>query len=159
METETLHFKIGLSGSSAKKQPAFNIAVNQKIYVDTELTSSPNDVEYFEFDAEVQEGECSLVIEFRNKQDDDTVLDSNGEIIDDLLLNIESVEIDEIDLGSLLWTASDYKPAYPVIYKGVKQREGVTLPESVKNCVNLGWNGHWILPFTSPAYIWLLENI
>jgi hypothetical protein len=62
-------------------------------------------------------------------------------------------------LGSLLWTASDYKPEYPGAHKAKMQAQGIELPESVKNCVNLGWNGKWILPFTSPFYIWLLENI
>jgi hypothetical protein len=74
-------------------------------------------------------------------------------------LNIDSIEIDEIDLGSLLWTASKYYPNYPVVYKTKMQSEGVNLPELVDNCVNLGWNGKWTLPFQSPFYIWLLENI
>lgn len=159
MDKETLHFKIGLSGSTAKKQPAFSISVNSNTMIDTVLTTAVNEIEYFEFDVEVQEGECSLVIEFKNKQDQDTVVDANGEIVDDLLLNINSIEIDEIDLGSLLWTTSSYRPIYPAIYKKNMEQQGNTLPESITSCVNLGWNGHWTLPFTSPYYIWLLENI
>jgi len=48
---------------------------------------------------------------------------------------------------------------YPERYKAEVFRRGDNLPDSVKNCVNLGWNGKWVLPFTSPFYIWLLENI
>lgn len=156
---ESLHFKIGLSGSSAKKHPMFKISVNGQQLVDGQLTSTANKTEYFEFDTEIEEGDCSLVIEFLNKSAADTVLDSNGNIIEDLLLNIDSIEVDEIDLGSLLWTASDYRPDYPEKYRSKMLAAGQELPESVKNCVNLGWNGRWILPFTSPFYIWLLENI
>ena len=62
-----------------------------------------------------------------------------------MLLNIESVEIDEIDLGNLLFTAKFIgdDPSRPVLDK----------------CKHLGWNGAWTLEFASPFYIWLLENI
>jgi len=158
-EQETLHFKIGLSGSSDKKHPEFKIYVNENELVSGTLTSPANQVEYFEFDTVLDEGDCSLTIEFLNKSMYDTVLDVNGVIVEDLLLNIDSIEIDEIDLGSLLWTASDYRPDYPDKHKLKMAQSGQALEESVKNCVNLGWNGKWILPFTSPFYIWLLENI
>ena len=156
---EKLHFKIGLSRSSTKKQPKFKIYVNNTELVCAELTSDAHTIEYFEFDAAVDEGDCHLAVEFLNKSVHDTVLDATGNIIEDLLLNIESIEIDEIDLGFLLWTTSNYYPEYPKSHQIKMQDLGNTLPESVKNCVNLGWNGKWMLSFTSPFYIWLLDNI
>ena len=158
-DKETLHFKIGLSGSSNKKKPKFIVSLNGQQYISSQIASDADVTDFFEFDAEINEGDCELTIEFVNKTVHDTVLDPAGNIIDDLLLNIESIEIDDIDLGSLLWTASDYKPNYPDVYKKQVANQGKELPESVKNCVNLGWNGKWILPFRSPFYIWLLENI
>jgi hypothetical protein len=158
-DKETLHFKIGLSGSSTKKHPKFKILVNDTSFVNGVLTKEANQTEYFEFDASVLDGENSLTIEFLNKTMYDTVLDHNDIIIDDLLLNIDSIEIDEIDLGSLLWTASKYMPNYPENHKLKMSQSGNSLPDCHSNCVNLGWNGQWILPFTSPFYIWLLENI
>ena len=158
MEKESLHFKLGLS-SSSKKQPEFAVYINDKEFLDTKISVTDNNIEYFEFDAEIEEGPCSLRIEFKNKLPEYTKINNNDEIVEDLLLNIDSIEIDEIDLGSLLWTASDYQPIYPEVYKQKMHSEGKELPKSVKNCVNLGWNGSWILPFTSPFYIWLLENL
>lgn len=158
-DKETLHFKIGLSSSSNKKKPKFIVSLNGDQYIDSQITTDAQVPEFFEFDAEIAEGECQLVIEFVNKTVYDTVLDAQGNIVDDLLLNIESIEIDDIDLGSLCWTASDYKPNYPDSYKRQIADQGLELQKSVKNCVNLGWNGSWILPFRSPFYIWLLENI
>ena len=158
-DKETLHFKIGLSKSSGKKQPKFRILVNNTEFVCAELSSDAHTIEYFEFDASVDDGECSLVVEFLNKSLHDTVLDVHGNMIEDLLLNIESVEIDEIDLGFLIWTSSDYYPNYPRSYLNKMLALGNELPDTVKNCVNLGWNGRWKLSFTSPFYIWLLENI
>lgn len=158
-DKESLHFKLGLSGSSAVKRPEFKILVNDIEVVHGTTTKDVNVTEYFEFDAEVNEGNCLLTIELINKSMRDTVLDSNGNIVQDLLLNIDSIEIGEIDLGTILWTHSEYKPDYPETYKIKMQKQGIILPETVKNCVNLGWNGKWTLLFTSPFYIWLLENI
>lgn len=159
MEHESLHFKIGLSGSSSKKQPKIKILLNGQEQLSTQLTVAPFVTQYFEFDATVHDGDCVLSIELLNKTIHDTVLDKDGNITEDMLLNIESVEIDEIDLGSLLWTASDYEPNYPEIYRQETIKQGKDLAVSIKNCVNLGWNGRWTLPFASPFYIWLLENI
>jgi hypothetical protein len=157
--TETLHFKIGLSGSSKVKHPEFRITVNNISFAQGKLTLGANETEYFEFNAIVDEGECFLSIELLNKTIHDTILDSEDNIIEDLLLNIDSIEIEDIDLGSLIWTASNYNPIYPEKHRLKMLQLGQELPKSVKNCVNLGWNGQWTLPFTSPFYIWLLENI
>lgn len=159
MDTEVLHFKIGLSRSSESKIVEFSILINDQVVVDSTLSGQKNSTEYFEFDSELNEGLCSLIVEFKNKSISDTILDANGNIIEDLLLNIDSIEVDEIDLGTLLWTASEYNPKYPAHYKIKMQAEGKDLSKPMKNCVNLGWNGQWVLPFSSPFYIWLLENL
>jgi hypothetical protein len=105
-----------------------------------------------EFDFDVEENtDNKLVVKLHNKSNTD-VLVEDGQIVKDTLLNIKSVEIDEIDLGSMIWTHSTYKPDHPQKFNG----EIVT---ELKNCVNLGWNGSYVLSFTSPFYIWLLENI
>ena len=155
MDKETLTFKIGLKGSSNIKQPKFNIAVNDQIFVHASLSVTTGEVEYFEFSADIVEGVNQLAITFLNKDPGDTAQDDQGNIVSDLLLSIDSIEIDEIDLGSLLWTMSVYNPIYPESYTNTEQKQ-IT---DVKNCVDLGWNGTWYLPFTSPFYIWLLENI
>jgi hypothetical protein len=159
MEKETLHFKIGLSGSSPVKQPEISIAINENEFFSGCLTLPPNETEYFEFDAEINEGDNSIVIKLKNKQSSDTVLDLDKKIQSDLLLNIESIEIDEIDLGSLLWTNSKYIPVYPADYVQEQKKLNAELNSELQYFVNLGWNGTWIFPFQSPFYIWLLENI
>ena len=159
MEKENLRFKIGLSGSSNRKQPEFVIKIDDEKLVHRKLTQSPNTVEYFEFEHTITEGPHLLKIELINKAFGDTVLDSEGNIIEDLLLNIESIEIDDIDLGALKWTLSVYEPKYPERYEREQNRQGKALPKQVQNCVNLGWNGVWQLPIESPFYIWLLEKI
>jgi len=159
MSKENLNFKIGLSRSSAGKDPEFSIYVGNTEYYSGALSKQPNEIEYFQFDAEVDEGDSFIKIQFKNKSDSDTIKDLDGNIVQDLLLNIESIEVDEIDLRQMLWTHSEYKPQYPLSYVKEQKKQGILLEDTKKNCVNLGWNGSWSISFTSPFYIWLLENI
>lgn len=151
---ETLQFKIGLSGTSQAKAPEFKIKLNDKEYFHSTLQQTPNETEFFEFEAEVDEGAHNLTIELCNKLSEDTVRNEHGEIVSDLLLNIDAIIIDDIDLYNLKWTLSEYIPVYPENYAQEHNPEKI-----VTNCVNLGWNGSWHLPFQSPFYIWLLENM
>lgn len=155
MEIEKLKFKIGLSRSSSKKTPEFSIGISGKEFIHTKISAEPNTVEYFEFECELEETIHQLEISLLNKLPLDTVQDENGNIIEDMLLTVESIEVDEIDLGNLRWSLSSYYPKYPNSYNNENQKK-VT---EVKNCIDLGWNGTWVLQFSSPFYIWLLENI
>jgi len=146
-DLETLHFKIGIGGTYWKKVPIYSILVNDRLIQTTEVSSPSDEVDIIEFDAEIEEGPCTLKIRLENKDDTDVVQSADKtEILQDLLLNIVSVEIDEIDLGNLVFTKSEFV--------GDDKKRPV-----LDRCVNLGWNGTWTLPFESPFYIWLLENI
>jgi hypothetical protein len=68
-----------------------------------------------------------------------------------MLLNIDDIVIDDISLGHLLWSA-DYLLDHPQEYQG----QTIT---KLDNCVNLGWNGTYVINFTSPFYVWLLEKL
>jgi hypothetical protein len=145
--TETLHFKIGLAGTYWAKQPEYSILINDKTYNTGTITEASGETFYVEFDADMEEGPCALKIRLENKDWTDTVQNEDKtEIVKDMLLNIRSVEIDDINLGNLVYTKTQFvgdDPARPVLDR----------------CQDLGWNGAWILAFESPFYIWLLENI
>jgi hypothetical protein len=149
-EVEKLHFKIGLSGTYWGKKPQYSILINDATVVaSTQVSVARDEVFFVEFDHDVVEGPTKLIVRFENKESTDTLKDDETRedytIVDDMLLNIESIEIDEIDLGNLLYTAKFIgdDPARPVLDK----------------CKHMGWNGAWTLEFASPFYIWLLENI
>jgi hypothetical protein len=145
---EQLHFKVELAGTYWAKHPVYTVLFNGTV-VKTEEITSPNGESFFvEFDQEVTEGTTyQLQVRLENKADSDTVENEDKTaIIKDMMLHIRSIEIDEINLGDLVWknglfTGDD--PARPVL----------------DQCVDLGWNGTWVLEFESPFYIWLLENI
>lgn len=144
---ERLHFKIGIGGTYWDKRPAYSILVNDQVCATGEISTPSGEFSFVEFDTDIDEGPSSLKIRLENKEWTDTVQnEEKTEIIKDMLLNIKSVEIDEINLGNLVYTKTQFvgdDPERPVLDK----------------CQDLGWNGAWILEFNSPFYIWLLENI
>lgn len=148
MTTETLNFKIGLSGTFWNKRPAFSILLDNNLITNGSIIGEEKEIQYIEFQADITEAsDHTLTIRLDNKEESDTVENTDKTaIVKDLLLNIESIEIDEISLGSILWSASEYIP------------DNKQFPNT-KNCVNLGWNGAYNIKFSSPFYLWLLESM
>lgn len=151
-EKENLHFKIGISGTYWDKKPHYTVWVDDQKYADAMIGGHSNEVEFVEFDAELTQGPHEFKIRLENKSDRDVEKDGHGTIINDLLLNVESIEIDGIDLGQLKWEASEFRADHEKIING----ENMT---HLKNCVNMGWNGTYSIKFDSPFYLWLLENM
>jgi uncharacterized protein involved in tolerance to divalent cations len=144
-DQEKLQFKIGLSGTFWNKKPDFSICVNNEVVIKD--TIQFKSVTYYEFEKTVtSDNPVSLEIKLTNKDETDTVLDHNQNIVKDMLLNIESIEIDNIEIEYLKWQESAFYPEDP------------SRP-ILKKCVNLGWNGSYRLEFYSPFYLWLLENM
>ena len=145
---ESLSFRIGLSGTYWNRRPDFSVLINDIEMINGTITEPSDQVQYVEFKYDFLENSSNkLQICLNNKTDDDVVQDEDcTEILKDMLLNIVSIEIDEIDLGQLMWSASEFIP---------HEQDRPTL----KKCVNLGWNGAYTLEFTSPFYLWLLENM
>jgi len=148
LDSENLKFKIGLSGTYWDKTPRYSIWVNDSKYAGEQITLPSNQIFYIEFQVDCAvESENFLKIKLENKEDSDTVENTERtEILKDMLLNIHSIEIDDIAIDQLMWSESQFLPDNP---------DRPTLD----NCVNLGWNGSYILKFTSPFYLWLLGSL
>jgi hypothetical protein len=123
-------------------------------YAEGEITEPSNVTEYVSFECPVEEDKDHvLTVTFDNKTDSDVVENADKTAIEkDMLLNIDSIEIDDIDLATLTMTASKFKCAKPENWP----EPGTTV---LKNCVNFGFNGTYELKFTSPFYMWLLDNL
>jgi hypothetical protein len=147
MSTETLNFKVTLSGTFWDKRPKFSIWIDDTKIQDGEITSTEHQT--IEFSQDLAEADHQLKIRLENKEDTD-VVQENGSIIKDMLLNIDDISIDDIPLGHQLWKAA-YYPDEKKMFNGEEI-------ESITGCVNLGWNGSYVVNFASPFYIWLLEN-
>lgn len=152
-DVESLAFKIGLSGTYWDRKPEFEIRLNNKLITSGKISADSGSTEYFTFTSELEPGNHVLGIRLLNKQITDTVQsEDKSTIVNDLLLNIESIEIDEVEVGMCKWYESVYILDTPAQFNN----QTVT---QLEKCVNLGFNGEYQLKFTSPYYIWLLEQL
>lgn len=148
MDQENLKFEIKLSSIHWGKQPQFSVWFN-----DEEISQGKVDTHGYIvcFNRKVNAGEHTLKIRLENKdQKFDTVLEG-GEIVKDMLLNIDDIIIDDISIGNLCWDATYLLDELQIF-------QGKTI-NHLDHCVNLGWNGTYVLKFTSPFYLWLLEKL
>ena len=159
MATEKLKFKLELYATMWDKAPHAEIVVDGKSYYNSEITSTQDNPTLIEFEAELEEGkECSLIIKRSNKGRNQTVVNEKGDLLKDQLLHIKSIEIDEIDIGGLVYEGV-YTPKYPEPWATQQKDAGVELKESFTNVTQIGHNGEWRFTFSSPFYMWLLENL
>jgi hypothetical protein len=147
MQNETLKFSITLNRTYWDKLPQYSMWVNDDKIVDDSLSEDRSTIE---FERDLAEGDYLLKIRLENKTNKDTIIE-NGEIVKDMLLNIEDIVIDDISLGNLLWDAT-------YILDEPHEFNGKTITQ-LDHCVNLGWNGTYVLKFSSPFYLWLLEKL
>jgi hypothetical protein len=158
MATETLKFKLELFATYWDKPPIADIRINEKTYVKKEITSTKDKPTLIEFEHECEENKSyDLVINRLGKTVNQTVVE-NGERVKDQLLHIKNIEIDQIDVGTLVYEGV-YKPEYPEPWASQQANAGNKLPITLKNVTEMGHNGTWTFGFSSPFYMWLLENL
>ena len=159
MATEKLKFKLELYATMWDKPPHAEILVGGKTYFDGDITSTEDKPTLIEFEVEVEEDKkCDLIINRSNKTVPQTVVNDKGDLLKDQLLHIKRIEIDEIDLGSLVFTGV-YTPKYPEPWATQQAESGKELREAFTNVTQMGHNGEWKFTFTTPFYMWLLENL
>lgn len=144
---ESLSFKVSLNATFWNKQPEYSILLNDKLI---ERSTVGSETKTIDFSSNLTDGDHQLIIRLENKTPQDTQID-NGNIVNDMLLNIEDVIIDDVSINNLLWNFT-YKLDQKQEYNGKVCQE-------ISGCRNLGFNGSYIIDFSSPFYIWLLEKL
>lgn len=142
--SEPIDIEITLTSAYWKDAPKTKVYIDNEIIFDGAIAEK----KVIKYLGTLNEGNHKIIIELYGKDKYQTVLE-NGNIIKDQLLNITNISFDEIDIGFLIWQKSKY---YPNIKENLAEYP-------ITQCTNLGWNGKWELEFTTPIYIWLLENI
>lgn len=90
-----------------------------------------------------------LQIILSGKTSDHTIVDDAGTIIKDATLSIQNIAIDNIDVSQLFWQ----KCVYTHDFNG-------TQPEMQDTFYGVaGCNGVISFKFSTPLYLWLLENM
>ena len=159
MATEKLKFKLELYSTHWNKKPIVDVKINDKSYFKNEIAGTKENPTLIEFEQECEEGkDYQLILDRSNKDKRQTIVNEKGDLLKDQLLHIKSIEIDEIDLGALLFEGV-YRPNYPEPWATQQREAGHNIPETLKNSIDLGHNGTWTFTFTSPFYMWLLENL
>ena len=101
------------------------------------------------FSCSDDDGEHVLEIELTGKLPEHTKITESGEIVQDALISVDQVSIDGIDLGVIFSTLAKYTHNF--------NGTGETVTEPFYN--QLGCNGVVTFKFTTPVYLWLLENM
>ena len=95
------------------------------------------------------DGEHSLRITLKNKLPEHTKIDDQDNILSDALLGVTEISFDEIDCSQIVQDHAIY----------CHDLNG-TAPEIQDQFFgDLGCNGTVELKFTTPVYLWLLENM
>ena len=158
MASEKLKFKIELYATYWNKPPSAEIVCEDKHFVGN-ITGTVDKPNVIEFTQQFQGGQkVELIILRAGKGRGQTVLDNDGNVIKDQLLHIKNIEIDDINIGALVYEGV-YNPHYPEPWATRQKQAGVELPKSLKNVVAMGHDGEWRFTFSSPFYMWLLENL
>ena len=159
MATEKLKIKLELSATMWNKPPVAEILVGNKSYFNNQIIGTQDKPDIIEFEHTFDEGKSyELIIKRRGKDRHQTVINDKGDILKDQLLHIKRIEIDEIDIGSLVYEGV-YTPEYPEPWATQQRSAGAELPAEFKNVTQMGHNGTWSFKFESPFYMWLLENL
>jgi hypothetical protein len=95
------------------------------------------------------EGSHELRFVLKNKLSEHTVVDADGKIISDATLTISNISFDEVDCQYLTTTLAEYHHDF----------NGTAAETQQKFYGSMGCNGTVSLKFSTPVYIWLLENL
>jgi len=159
MATEKIKFKLTLYATAWDKNPHVEILLDDQSKFVGDITGTKENPNIIEFAHELQESnDYELSIKRSGKSTNQTILNDRNEIIKDQLLHIKQIEIDEIDLGALVYEAV-YTPEYPEPWATQQRESGNDLKDEFKNVTVMGFNGTWKFKFSSPFYMWLLENL
>jgi len=149
---ETVNIKVDLSIIT-------HDAVSEHPFVNVSLNGFPQFGEIceqgtvVEFDAEIKDdAENFLTIEYMNKNaKQDVVLGDDGVPVADKRVIINSISFDDIELEFFQLTDKDTFWYEPIDAQGVST--------TGFDATKLSWNGKTTLRFTTPIYMWLLENL
>ena len=123
-----------------------------EIWVDNDLILNCEHVKEtidFAHDISDDDGEHELRFIIKNKTQEHTKIDDNGNIISDARLTLKDVAFDEIALAQLFVDHAVYRHDF----------NGTGEPVDDKFFGELGCNGTLSLEFATPIYLWLLEHM
>ena len=138
--------KFDLDSTNYAARLAFEVLLNNTVVFATDHVAQPVTVEFIMPD---DDGEHELKFVLKNKSPTHTAIDEHNNIISDAMLSIANMSMDDIKLGHLFFEQTHY----------YHDTNGDQLPADHKFFGDMGCNGYVSLKFTTPIYLWLLENM
>ena len=143
INTVKISCTIGTTNTAAKL--GLEIWLDDQQLFDTDHVSD----QQLEWSIKEDEADHELRFVMKNKTTDHTQIDEHGNIIQDSRITIQNLCFDEIELGQLFKDHAEYVHDF----NGTKD---IITDEFYGE---MGCNGTVSLKFTTPIYIWLLENM
>lgn len=118
---------------------------DQRIFNSEHVTETVN----VEHEMPDDEGEHEIRFVLKNKTAEHTKINEAGEIVQDARLTVSDVEFDEIKLGQVFIDQAVYTHNFNGTQDEIQD----------KFYGEMGCNGSVALKFSTPVYLWLLENM
>jgi hypothetical protein len=100
-------------------------------------------------DIDEDDAEHELRVVLKNKKTDHTTVDADGNITQDAVINVGLFEFEEIDVNQVVQDLAVYTHDF----------NGSGNTTRSKFFGSMGCNGTLSLKFSTPIYIWMLENM
>ena len=130
----------------------FSVPLGLEIWLDQHKLFDQDHVDQIyniEHEISDDDGDHQLRFVLKHKHSDHTQVDADGNIVKDATITVSDIEFDGIDCQYLTTTLAQYQHDF----------NGTGEPTSQSFYGELGCNGTVVLKFSTPIYIWLLENM
>jgi hypothetical protein len=146
MSAQTLQISCKINTSDPLSRLGFEIRLdNQVIFLTTHVLDTID----FKYDIPDTDGNHCLEFVMKNKTIEDTKIDAQGNIINDACLNISDLAFDGIKLGQIFINKAVYTHNFNGTQPAIEE----------KFYGDMGCNGTVSIEFSTPVYLWLLENM
>ena len=143
---DTINFCCTITPTSADVPLGLEIWIDdQKLFDQAHVQESHR----FSTDFSDEDGEHELRLVLKNKLSEHTRVDANNTIVSDARISVSNVEFEGIALNQLVPALAEYQHNF----------NGTGELSTHKFYGELGCNGTVSLRFTTPIYLWLLENM
>lgn len=143
---DSFNLKLQVVNSNPAIPLHLEIHLNNQV-LSSQTISTPASIDYSAVD--LAEGPHQLKFVMTGKTSAHTVLDADGNIVSDAVLEFSNIEFDDINVDALLQQLGKYTHDF--------NGSGRTVTESFYHA--MGCNGSVSLGFTSPVYLWMLEHM
>jgi hypothetical protein len=141
-------FSFTAAPTDAESPLGLLVCLNDSVLFDTDRLTTAQTISAV-FDDEVEDVEHTVKIVLKNKTAAHTKVNESGEIVKDSMISISNIKLDDIEIDQVFFEQSQYTHSFNSDAESVTQLF----------YGNIGCNGSVEFKFSTPVYLWLLENM